>query len=128
MSEAINQVSKKISIELKRCSKTIRNDVYNFGPLDDITEFELSDTLMKLLGDVHKSLSFGPKANLINSVILSCFTQIPTSLQSMMGGYFRHIPVKRFQKLSKYGVTCSYDELKRLRTLQLGIQARICII
>ena len=90
--------------------------MYLLGPLNDLTEPQTSETLMKVLSCIHKNLSGGPQTQLINSIILSCFTVIPTSLQCMLGGYFRHIPVKKFEKLSKFKVTCSYDELKRLRT------------
>ena len=94
----------------------MKNDINNLGSLDYITEFESSEKLSKILENIHKSLSFGPKPHLINSLVFSCFLQTSTSLQNIKGGYFCHIPVKRFQKLCKFGVTCSYDELKRLRT------------
>ena len=116
LSGAIGHVGKAISKELKGRSKNISDDVYHLGPLDDITESETSETLVKLLENVHKKVSEGPAAQTINSVLLSFFTQQSTSLQCMLGGYFRHIPVKRYEKLSKYKITCSYDELKRLRT------------
>ena len=117
LTEAITHVSKAISREFTDCSKKMQNDMYHIGLLDDIIELETSETLMKVLPSIHQSLSQGPQAHLINSIVFSCFTQSSTSLQCMLGGYFRHIPpVRSFEKLSKYGVTCSYDELKRLRT------------
>ena len=117
LSGAISHVGKAISKELMECSKSIRDDVYHLGPFDDITESESSETLQKLLECIHKNVSAeGPPAQIINSILLSFFTQQSTSLQCMLGGYFRNIPVKRYEKLSKYNITCSYDELKRLRT------------
>ena len=116
MSKTVNFVGKMISAELSKASKNIPDKVYNIGSLDNITQSQTSETLSNLLGIVHKSLSYGPKTELINSVMPSSFTGRSTSLQCLLGGYFRNISVKRFMKLNKYGVVCSYDELKRLRT------------
>ena len=98
MSKAVNFVGKMISAELSKASINI----------PDITQSQTFETL--------SNLSYGPKTELINSVMLSSFTGGSTSLQCMLGGYFRNIPVERFMKLNKYGVVCSCDELKRLRT------------
>ena len=107
VSEAINKVGKIISDELASCPKKIP---------DDVTADQTSATLMKLLEVIHVSLTYGPKPQLINSMILSTFTGRSTSLQCMLGGYFRNIPVKGFNKLSKYAVVCSYDELQQRET------------
>ena len=105
-----------ISAEFSKASENIPDKVYNIGSLDNITQSQTSETLSNLLGIVHKSLSYGPKTELINSVMPSSFTGRSTSLQCLLGGYFRNISVKRFMKLNKYGVVCSYDELKHLGT------------
>ena len=116
MSKAVNFVGKMISAKLSKASKNIPDKVYDIDSLDNITQSQTSEILSNLLGIVHKSLSYGPKTELINSVMLSSFTGRSTSLQCMLGGYFRNIPVKRIMKLNKYGMVCSYDELKCLCT------------
>ena len=89
MSKAVNFVGKMISAELSKASKNIPDKVYIIGSLDNITQSQTSETLSNLLGIVRKSLSYGPKTELINSVMLSSFTERSTSLQCMLGGYFR---------------------------------------
>ena len=115
ISEAVNKVGKIISSEFANCAKCIPTDVYKLGALDEITTNQMSQTLGKLLQTIHKSFSYGTKHELISSVILSSFSGRATSFQCVLGGYFRNVPVQRFNKLYKLGVVCSYDELKRMR-------------
>ena len=117
ISEALTCVSKAIIKELSEASKNVNENVYTIGPLHDITGEQSSRTLQKLLEAIHKDASEGgPVSQIINSILLSLFTQLSTSFQCMLGGYFRNIPVKRYEKLSRFKITCSYEELKRLRT------------
>ena len=94
-------MDKVISSELLKAAKNIPDNIYKLGALDQVTMGQSSNTFNKL-ESVHKAFSFSPKQELINSITFSGVTNKSSSLQCLLGGYFRNVPVKRFENLNEF--------------------------
>ena len=67
---------------------------------------------MKLLRKLSPNLDRALAALLIGSMVTGVMKNHPTGLQITLG-----IKMRRSKNLQKYGVTCAYDEVRRLKNL-----------
>ena len=69
---------------------------------------------MRLLAKVSSKLDYSPAAYLIGSIVTNTLKNIPTTLQVALGVLMRNSKALVGQ-LNAFGVTCSYDEVLRLK-------------
>ena len=78
--------------------------------------YSSSDTLMKLLAETSKHLSYTPPAYLIASIITGKLTNFPTPLQVALGVLMTNSK-SLVNQMTNLGITCSYDAVSN-STLQ----------
>ena len=109
---AVEKVAKYITEEVKSAER--KHTHYNTTINIDLAREGISDTFMKLLASISKSLENTFPALMIGSIITSTLLNIPTNLQIALGVLMRH-DKSLIQELYKYRICCTYDETLRFK-------------
>ena len=112
MEECVRKVGKQIMNETKTKKRDF--NFYNNRIDREMASECVSETLLKLLSCIHPNLSDTLQASMVGNIITSQLTYQPTPLQIAIGvllGDHKMLIVE----LYKYGVCCSYNEVRRFR-------------
>lgn len=113
MDECIRKVAKQIAKE----SKAAKSDIKSYSKhIDQEVASEcMSQTLVKLLLSVKSSFENSLQSLMVGNIVSSVVTSQPTPLQIAIGVLLGDHKM-RITELYKYGVSCSYDEVRRFRS------------
>lgn len=107
----IESVAKQI---VKECKQIVnKQNIYNVQIDKEIATEESSSTLLSLLSCLSDKLEFTLPALLIANMVTGILTHKPTSLQIALGVQTRER--SKIDSLHDFGVTCTYDEVKRFK-------------
>jgi hypothetical protein len=112
MEECIRKVAKQIAKECTDAKAEFNS--YSKHIDKDLASECISPTLMKLLSSSKSSFENSFQSLMIGNIVSSVLTNQPTPLQVAIGVFLGHHKML-ITELYKYGVCCSYDEVRRFK-------------